>query len=442
MFLFDERGAIQDKFKAKGNSEMSATNDHPFTVQDICYSPDNSRLALAQSDNILFVYKLGLEWKEKKTISNKFFTTVAPRISASFVPSKAMCLQGKLPLVMVLQVNTQQLSSLPPLVYGSTFLFSTCSSLIVHAARGVFCICTLDQIPPPQCANLQASVTKVQWRTGADAEILFGLSDGSLQLGRVAQNKSHKLYNHSQGAAVVSMCCIPPPKGLSVSPGVIIGHADGSICRFMLDASTDAPAGVSTICRHSCAPCALACNRDALLAGGTDLKVTSYTIQGRVTKNVDLGQTKPEIQDLTCAAVPAAGDSAVVGAFNAFLLFDYNAREQVRSAPVVPCNTCFFCLNVPNASRTTEDLGEEGLANRDCSTLHQLTPNQQSSKFLAGLKAVPYSDASEPARGDGPCMGGHRCAPGRRHPLWGCVHVQREPTESTVLPLELTTAAI
>jgi intraflagellar transport protein 172 len=77
--LFDEKGEMQDKFKAKGNSEISAANDHPFVVQDICYSPDNARLALAQSDNILYVYKLGLEWKEKKSISNKFPVQVMPQ---------------------------------------------------------------------------------------------------------------------------------------------------------------------------------------------------------------------------------------------------------------------------------------------------------------------------------------------------------------------------
>lgn len=36
------------------------------------FSPDSSKLAVAQSDNILFVYKLGLKWGEKKSICNKF----------------------------------------------------------------------------------------------------------------------------------------------------------------------------------------------------------------------------------------------------------------------------------------------------------------------------------------------------------------------------------
>lgn len=38
----------------------------------MAYSPDSTKLAIAQSDNIVFVYKLGTEWGERKSICNKF----------------------------------------------------------------------------------------------------------------------------------------------------------------------------------------------------------------------------------------------------------------------------------------------------------------------------------------------------------------------------------
>ena len=38
----------------------------------LAWSPDSTKLAVAQSDNIVFVYKLGLEWTDKKSICNKF----------------------------------------------------------------------------------------------------------------------------------------------------------------------------------------------------------------------------------------------------------------------------------------------------------------------------------------------------------------------------------
>ena len=47
----------------------------------MAFSPDSSRLAIAQSDNIVFVYKLGLEWGDKKSICNKFLqVTCQPKI--------------------------------------------------------------------------------------------------------------------------------------------------------------------------------------------------------------------------------------------------------------------------------------------------------------------------------------------------------------------------
>jgi intraflagellar transport protein 172 len=39
------------------------------------FSPDNQKLAIAQSDNIVFIYKLGTEWGDKKSICNKFAQT-------------------------------------------------------------------------------------------------------------------------------------------------------------------------------------------------------------------------------------------------------------------------------------------------------------------------------------------------------------------------------
>jgi intraflagellar transport protein 172 len=36
------------------------------------FSPDSQKLAIAQSDNIVFIYKLGTEWTDRKAIINKF----------------------------------------------------------------------------------------------------------------------------------------------------------------------------------------------------------------------------------------------------------------------------------------------------------------------------------------------------------------------------------
>ena len=44
----------------------------------MAFSPDGAKLAVAQSDNIIFVYKLGSGWGEKKSICNKFLQASPP----------------------------------------------------------------------------------------------------------------------------------------------------------------------------------------------------------------------------------------------------------------------------------------------------------------------------------------------------------------------------
>jgi len=69
--LFDEHGEKQDRFSTKPADKAQRT----YIVRAIEFSPDSAKLAVAQSDNIVFVYKLGSDWKDKKSICNKFQQT-------------------------------------------------------------------------------------------------------------------------------------------------------------------------------------------------------------------------------------------------------------------------------------------------------------------------------------------------------------------------------
>ena len=66
--IFDETGERKDKFPVKSADPKTKS----FTIVALAWSPDSTRLAIAQSDSVVFVYKLGLEWGEKKSICNKF----------------------------------------------------------------------------------------------------------------------------------------------------------------------------------------------------------------------------------------------------------------------------------------------------------------------------------------------------------------------------------
>ena len=63
--MFDESGVKRDKFSAKPATADGGKN---FIVRGMAFSPCSTKLAIAQSDNIVFVYKLGGEWGDKKSM--------------------------------------------------------------------------------------------------------------------------------------------------------------------------------------------------------------------------------------------------------------------------------------------------------------------------------------------------------------------------------------
>ncbi|KAA0161786.1 hypothetical protein FNF31_03572 [Cafeteria roenbergensis] len=67
--LFDEDGKRRDKFSTK---PAEKTGPKTYMVTAMAFSPDSTMLAVAQSDNMVFVYKLGLDWGDRKSICNRF----------------------------------------------------------------------------------------------------------------------------------------------------------------------------------------------------------------------------------------------------------------------------------------------------------------------------------------------------------------------------------
>ncbi len=75
--LFDESGEKRDKFSTKPADPKYGKKS--YIVRAVEFSPDSTRLAVAQTDNIVFVYKIGDDWSpdHKKVICNKFIQTSA-----------------------------------------------------------------------------------------------------------------------------------------------------------------------------------------------------------------------------------------------------------------------------------------------------------------------------------------------------------------------------
>ena len=74
IYLFDENLELMDRFPTKpANKPADGSPAAPYSVRGLAFSPDSERLAIAQSDDIVFVYRLGATWEDKKAIVNKFY---------------------------------------------------------------------------------------------------------------------------------------------------------------------------------------------------------------------------------------------------------------------------------------------------------------------------------------------------------------------------------
>jgi len=55
VYLFDEGGERKDKFKTKPGDAAAGANT--YVIRAMAFSPDSSKLAVAQSDNIVYIYR-------------------------------------------------------------------------------------------------------------------------------------------------------------------------------------------------------------------------------------------------------------------------------------------------------------------------------------------------------------------------------------------------
>jgi len=238
--LYDENGERKDKFSTKPGNPDAVKGKGGYIVKGMAFSPDSTKLAIAQSDNIVFVYKLGEEWGDKKSICNKF--------------------------------------------------------------------------------PMSGSVTCLAWPPRQPNEVCFGLDSGKVKVGQLRNNKPATLYAAPGGSLTVACCATFD--GL----GIVTGHASGEMFRFTFDDGVNGPSHVA-LGSHSCAPYALACG-ESIVAGGLDLQVVFYAPDGKVLQKFDHGKDAATIKEFTAACFNPSGDSCVLGAFNHYVVFQFNLRRN------------------------------------------------------------------------------------------------------------------
>ncbi|XP_054675420.1 intraflagellar transport protein 172 homolog isoform X4 [Grus americana] len=75
VLLYDEQGERRDKFSTKPADAKYGRKS--YAVKGMAFSPDSTKIAIGQTDNIVYVYRIGEEWGDKKVICNKFIQTSA-----------------------------------------------------------------------------------------------------------------------------------------------------------------------------------------------------------------------------------------------------------------------------------------------------------------------------------------------------------------------------
>ncbi|KAJ2944293.1 hypothetical protein O0L34_g18279 [Tuta absoluta] len=76
VMLFDREGVRRDKFNTKPADP--AAGKKSYVIISISFSDNSELLGVAQSDNMVFVYRVGADWSGKKVICNKFPLSGAP----------------------------------------------------------------------------------------------------------------------------------------------------------------------------------------------------------------------------------------------------------------------------------------------------------------------------------------------------------------------------
>ncbi|XP_039387206.1 intraflagellar transport protein 172 homolog isoform X2 [Mauremys reevesii] len=65
VLLYDEHGERRDKFSTKPADAKYGRKS--YMVKGMAFSPDSTKIAIGQTDNIIYVYKIGEEWGDKKS---------------------------------------------------------------------------------------------------------------------------------------------------------------------------------------------------------------------------------------------------------------------------------------------------------------------------------------------------------------------------------------
>ncbi|KAG1667872.1 Intraflagellar transport protein 172 [Nymphon striatum] len=267
IILFDENGERRDKFSTKPID--SKYGKKSYVVKGIAFSPDSTKIAVGQSDNIVYVYKIGEDWGEKKVICNKFIQQSA--VTCLIWPQEGQIVYGLADGKCLVKDSKNN-----PLILAEDILERWWFS-VLHTLYGI-----------------------------------------QVRLANVRTNKSSTAYVTEN--YVVSLTSSGNGKG------VLSGHADNSVIRYYLDSDGFGPRQ-GKLFTHSCAPYGLVWSNNSIIVCGCDKRIVVYDEDMRIAQQFDYNRDVTEHEFTTAISSPS-GQSVVIGSYNRLRILNWNPRKS------------------------------------------------------------------------------------------------------------------
>jgi intraflagellar transport protein 172 len=290
--IYNNQGERVDKFNTKANSN----GPKDYIIRSIQFGPDvdNPKLAIAQSDAIVFVYK----WKRREgTHSGVPCTNTYTHVDGNRDSENG----GEMNASIITATNNPARSS--------------------NAWNGKKSICNKF--------IEESAVTSLIWPRKHPHQIVYGLLEGKVKIGNLRSNKSKTLYNIDSNVVVSLTSNLDGTELLS-------GHTDGSIYRFVFPTKTKS-SSCTKIIHYSSPPSVLSWGRSICVSGMND-KVVFYNDHGdeeqTFSYNDQDGKIGPSAldvfrsSDFTTSCCSPNGDSIVVGSFDCFYLYCWNVSKR------------------------------------------------------------------------------------------------------------------
>jgi intraflagellar transport protein 172 len=179
LHFFDDKGKRRDKFSTRPAQPKGPKN---YILTACVFSPDSSKLAVAQTDGVVYVFRVGLAWGDPKSIATRF-PMAAPAMDIIWPASNPAVLVAGLANGDVVLCNTQRGTA--ETLYSHTAAVTHVSlspdATTVVSGHADGAIITHSMTPDAAAApnvlhRLPGAPTMVQWARGS---IIAATLDGT-----------------------------------------------------------------------------------------------------------------------------------------------------------------------------------------------------------------------------------------------------------------------